>query len=128
MSWATSKTAIELVLSTLSYFEIPENKTLEDAQKNDHKTYELKWIGTDNAIMHTGGNVSYTNKVRLKVSYINMQKAQRDTNVASFTTLLTALAKATGFNNFAGGWAFEDKDNKNTIGTVEFYFGVDGLC
>ena len=127
MSWSTSKTAIELVLSTAEYYEIPENKTLENAQKNDHKTYELKWIGTDNIERATGG-IAYANKVRLRVSYINMQKAQRDTNVALFTTLLTALATATGFNNFVGGWTFEDKDNKNTIGEVEFYFGVDGLC
>ena len=127
MAWSTFKAAIESVLSTADYTEIPENKTLENAQKNDHKTYELKWIGTDNIERATGG-IAYANKVRLRVSYINMQKAQRDTNVALFTTLLTALATATGFNNFAGGWTFEDKDNKNTIGEVEFYFGVDGLC
>ena len=127
MAWSTFKAAIESVLSTADYTEIPENKTLENAQKNDHKTYELKWIGTDNIERATGG-IAYANKVRLRVSYINMQKAQRDTNVALFTTLLTALATATGFNNFVGGWTFEDKDNKNTIGEVEFYFGVDGLC
>jgi hypothetical protein len=128
LSWATSKTAIELVLSTLSYFEIPENKNLKDAQKHDHKTYTLKWVDGYDIRMHTNNNVSFVNVVELQVSYINMMATNRDANVVLWQALVSNIAKINGFNGFASTFPLDDIDNKNTVGTFRFYIGAEGLC
>jgi len=126
MSWVTNKALIVAVMT--GYDEIPENKVPETMPQDKHKAYSLKWIGTDEFVEYTANAISYVNKVRLEVSYINMQSANRAANADLFATLLTAISSATGFMGFVGGCTFEDKDNKNTIGTVEFYFGSEGLC
>ena len=128
MSWATHRATIEGLSAFDNYDEIPENKVPDTMPQDKHKSYSLKWIGTDETDMYASGSISYVNKIELQVSYINMASSNRDANVALFVALLTAIAGATGFNSFVGGFSFEDKDNKNTIGKVEFYFGSEGLC
>jgi len=128
MSWATHRATIEGLSAFDNYDEIPENKAPETMPQDKHKAYSLKWLGTDETDMYASGSISYVNKIELQVSYINMASSNRDTNVASFITLITAIAGASGFNSFVGGFSFEDKDNKNSIGTAVFYFGSEGLC
>lgn len=128
MSWATHRATIEGLSAFDNYDEIPENRIPETMPQDKHKSYSLKWIGTDETDMYTNNAISYVNKIELQVSYINMASSNRDTNVAAFVTLLTAIAGAAGFHDFVGGFSFEDKDNKNSIGTAVFYFGSEGLC
>ena len=128
MSWATFEAVLDDGFT--GYTKIPEGKSIENMPDNKHKAYELKWIGIGGSQLHTSNNLSYSHKVRLRVSYLNRESDTRETNADLFITLLTAIAALSGFNAFLGDASFLDKENdaNQTIGTVEFYFGVDGLC
>lgn len=128
MSWATFKTTLDGAFS--GYTEIPEGKDIEQMPDNKDKTYSLKWIGAGGFQLHTSNNISYAHRVKLRVSYINMQSSNRTTNADLWLTLLTAIAALSGFNAFLTDATFIDIAGhpEQTIGEVDFYFGVDGLC
>ena len=128
MSWATFEAILDDAFT--GYTKIPEGKDIEQMPDNKHKVYSLKWIGMGGIILHTSNNISYAHKVKLRVSYINMESDTRETNADLFITLLTTIAGLSGFNQFITDTSFEDMPShpEQTIGEAEFYFGVDGLC
>src|SRR3990167_6629598 len=128
MSWATFKTTLDTAFT--GYTEIPEGKDIEQMPDNKHKVYSLKWEGAGGFQLHTSNNISFSNRVKLRVSYINMQPSNRTANADLWITLCTAIAALAGFNAPLSDATFLDITGhpEQTIGTWEFYFGVDGLC
>jgi hypothetical protein len=129
MAWSDFESTLDGAFT--GYQKVPESKDMAQAPGTAyHKFYTLKWIGQGMWTGHTADNWSYAHKVRIQVSYVNDSgmSDERDVNADLFVTLVIAISKLAPFAGFLSDSSFEDKDNKVSIGALEIYFGVDGLC
>ena len=129
MAWSTFESTLDGAFT--GYQKVPENKDMAQAPGTAyHKFYTLKWMGMGMLTGHTSDNWSYAHKARIQVSYLNDSgmSDERDVNADLFVTLVIAISKLASFAGFVSDPSFEDKDNKVSIGTLEIFYGVDGLC
>ena len=73
MSWTTYKTAIETVLTSKGYREIPENKTAEQtALSHNHNSYSLKYGGVAENSTITNKGILKVHLAQIEIKYKNI--------------------------------------------------------
>ena len=122
MSWATEKAEITGVLT--GYTEVPELREHDQSSIVHKKNCFVLKIGGGRFDELTSNALNGVHKVRLELSYVNNTNANRDTNYATFEGVLTSLAALTNFKGLIDDeTTFEDKTEKVTVGTINFYYG-----
>lgn len=121
-SWTSIVSTITSGLS--GYTRLPDNMEAGSNNSTSHrdKGYSLKALQFDER-QQTGGRAIGSYLIELKVTYISKNTSTYDTNIVSFESLLSTIQ---GLAHFAGivSSKFEDINNKTTLATAQFYFGV----
>ena len=129
MSVATNKALLVAKLSALGYREIPENKTTEETSfAHNHKSYSLKWIGTQDFTYLTSDKMMWSNRFFLEIRYKNINSSERDENAQFFMDLMEDITAVSGFMGFGDDAVFEDIDNKHTKATITLIIGAESTC
>ena len=127
MSWKAFANTLTSTIEAEGYKRIPENKTCETAAtSHDHKSFELKFRGMGDLVQRANNNMSYENKVLLRVRYMNMDSGTMDDNGDLIINLITAIKNDTNFVSFLSEPTVTDLDNKHIIMEVNFLYGVAG--
>lgn len=129
MTWSDYKTTIQGVLT--GYTEIKKMFEPKDAPSVFlDKCYSLKPIGLE-PTLYSGGAISNDFRVELKIGYLSLTNADRDTNFIAFQAIEVAVFTLASVSKSIQFPTFSDTGSKVgnkylSIGTIIFTIGTEG--
>lgn len=125
MSWVTDSGTITTALTNISYKRIEGSlKTSETSGAKNHKYYSM-YLGAPQIEPFTNKKEIKTERVIIEIKYRHQTNAEYDANYDSFLTVQNTICQLGGFVSWENiDFPRNENTNKETIATLEFFYGV----